>query len=848
MKGPAPPFDDDAPPAPTRLWKQGDEPIPGYVLESPLGKGGFGEVWRCTAPGGFPKAVKIIASNQGDDGGPQLASQERQALELLRDIRHPFILTVERVEEAQGFLFIVMELADRNLQDLLQTYQNQGKTGIPRDELLGYLREAAEALDLMNFQHGLQHLDIKPTNLFLVSNHCKVADFGLVNRHSAQGKGQAPQGVTPRYVAPEVLKHHISRRSDQYSLAIVYQEMLTGEPPFKGRTGRQLFLHHLNSSPDLSVLSPGDRPLIARALSKEPEVRFASCADLIRLLQSAAQRVEQAPPPNDGQPPLTVPLKDMLPGGSPAPAPTTTVSLQGARYLDRIGQTPLGELWKVRIPTGEDKIAYHLQGFIQEDPAEQARALHRLRNVKHPALLRFEIAELTPARIILLFDPWGASLNERLRAKQINHDELLQDLSEAAHHLDDLVGLANLYHLSINPDTVIRGLDGVQLRDFGLVPLLWQSERKPLDQLNPRYAAPECAKGRPDATSDQYSLARLYTDMRLRILSGFDPTAGVSRAKKGVSSVELGNLPAPERLVLTQVLDHNPAKRFGTCSAMVDCLAASMSDSDAQSTATVRNIASAAQGSFLEALAEWVQTQPGGAKPEPDAAETLVTHSDGRVTHTCTVDVLPGTAKLRLQVFAQEWSAKSLSKRDGPMAYFIPMKQSFWQRLTGKVVGVEVVVEITPLPRPKGNQARATFAFRPVNCKADVAEEIRAKLAPAMVRTLRQCLNAKPERRTDGRVHFPHEVTVRQRVTGRAPVENRCQGINLSERGIGFLSSTALEKGEVRVLLSLPAGGGGATPVFLKALVTRCHPLPSGEFEMGAEFIQEVGATNGTAE
>ncbi len=182
-------MDQDAAVLPLPKWARepGSQPIPGYRLLEPLGKGGFGEVWKCEAPGGLYKAVKFVAS-QDEQCGP--ANQERQALQLVKAIRHPFILSLERVEIVEGVLVIVMELADKSLYSLLEEYQGQNLPGIPREELLGYLLEAAEALDWMNFGHGLQHLDIKPHNLFLISNHVKVADFGLVDRLTDVEKSQ----------------------------------------------------------------------------------------------------------------------------------------------------------------------------------------------------------------------------------------------------------------------------------------------------------------------------------------------------------------------------------------------------------------------------------------------------------------------------------------------------------------------------------------------------------------------------------------------------------------------------------------------------------------------------------
>ncbi|HWG46288.1 MAG TPA: protein kinase [Gemmataceae bacterium] len=262
----------------------GAQPIPGYRLIEPLGRGGFGEVWKCEAPGGLFKAVKFVP-NQDDLGGP--ANQEREALQRVKTIRHPFILSLDRVEVVEGVLVIVMELADKSLYSLLGDYQGENLLGIPREELLGYLLEAAEALDWMNFRHGLQHLDIKPHNLFVVSNHLKVADFGLVDQLSDVEKSHPAQrqgGITPLYAAPELLRGTVSRHCDQYSLAIVYQQLLTGTVPFWHQNMYQLMLLHLTAEPNLGALSTEDGLVIARALSKRPEDRFPSCLDFLQAL------------------------------------------------------------------------------------------------------------------------------------------------------------------------------------------------------------------------------------------------------------------------------------------------------------------------------------------------------------------------------------------------------------------------------------------------------------------------------------------------------------------------------------------------------------------------------------
>src|SRR3954449_4750578 len=175
------------------------EPLPGYRLIERLGGGGFGEVWKAEAPGGLHKAIKFVFGDLGStDDGSQRAEQELKAMSRVKEVRHAYILSLERYDIIDGQLIIVMELADRNLWDRFKECRNQGLPGIPREELLRYMEETAEALDLMNNHYHIQHLDIKPQNLFLVFNHIKVADFGLAKMFEG-GRGTITGGVTPVY-------------------------------------------------------------------------------------------------------------------------------------------------------------------------------------------------------------------------------------------------------------------------------------------------------------------------------------------------------------------------------------------------------------------------------------------------------------------------------------------------------------------------------------------------------------------------------------------------------------------------------------------------------------------------
>jgi len=314
--------------------------IAGYRLQERIGMGGFGEVWKAIGPGGFPKAVKILFGNLS---GPQ-AETELRALNRIRDLRHPFLLSIERVEVIDGRVVIVTELADRSLDDRFKEIVASGQKGIPREELIGYLRDAADALDFMSDQHELQHLDVKPDNLLLQGSHAKVGDFGLT-KSLAAGSHSLVNGFTPLYTPPELFDGRPERGSDQYSLAIVYQTMLTGVPPFNGRSAAQLTSQHLKSAPDLSTLHPSDRAMVARALSKNPRTRFPSCRQFIDELSRRRYASSSLPKAAEtAEPAATSSLKHFVESGTagistsqlmPSATPLRPPGTEGLTWLVR---------------------------------------------------------------------------------------------------------------------------------------------------------------------------------------------------------------------------------------------------------------------------------------------------------------------------------------------------------------------------------------------------------------------------------------------------------------------------------------------------------------------------------
>lgn len=314
--------------------------IPGYTLAERIGAGGYAEVWRAEAPGGIAKAVKIVYGYCDDE----FASQELKALERIKGVRHPFLLSLERFDLIGGRLVILTELADMSLEQRLRQCRSEGLPGIPRDELLRYMADAAEALDFLSQRHSLLHLDIKPENLLVLGDHIKVADFGLVKELASRTQNSMISGMTPTYASPEMFDDDPSAASDQYSLAIVYQEMLVGALPFPGRTAAQLAKQHTQSEPQLLALPADDREIVGRALAKSPAERFPSCKAFVNALANSgrpfAPRVnselaQSAPAlptpallgPNDTKPTssrVTLPKPSATPAASPQARETAT--------------------------------------------------------------------------------------------------------------------------------------------------------------------------------------------------------------------------------------------------------------------------------------------------------------------------------------------------------------------------------------------------------------------------------------------------------------------------------------------------------------------------------------------
>jgi serine/threonine protein kinase len=309
--------------------------IAGYTLTERIGCGGYGEVWSAEAPGGLKKAVKIIYGFHDEER----AERERKALDRIKQVRHPFLLSLERIEVVDGQLIVVSELADGSLKDRFDRCLSEKMQGIPRDELIGYMKDAAEALDYISENHSLQHLDVKPENLLMVVGHVKVADFGLV-KEIEDSSASLMGGLTPIYAAPELFDGRPCQYSDQYSLAIVYQEMLTGIRPFVGNTAAQLMVQHLKNRPKLSPLPRADQAIIGRALAKDPARRFPSCRAMVEGLLKSDELVTHLKPKGGDRPPRQPSDTELVTPSDLQAQPTELMRNISQESLSSVGRLP----------------------------------------------------------------------------------------------------------------------------------------------------------------------------------------------------------------------------------------------------------------------------------------------------------------------------------------------------------------------------------------------------------------------------------------------------------------------------------------------------------------------------
>lgn len=266
------------------------ERIGDYPVLSELGRGAMGVVYLCQHPHlGRKLAVKVMAAQVANEA--DFVERFRREGAMAAKLRHPHIVQVYDQSSRDGVFFIAMEyLGSRTLKDLLR---ESGPLAVPEacrliDQLLSALEHA--------HGEGVVHRDIKPSNVMVTDQgQLALTDFSIAFSESTEKLTRTGMAVgTPEYMAPEQFDGKADARSDLYAAGILLYEMLTGFTPFQAPTLTEVMKKQVLLEPEpLNVVDFTIPEAIsqwtARALSKEPQQRFASAAEMREALKVAVQ-------------------------------------------------------------------------------------------------------------------------------------------------------------------------------------------------------------------------------------------------------------------------------------------------------------------------------------------------------------------------------------------------------------------------------------------------------------------------------------------------------------------------------------------------------------------------------
>ncbi len=331
-----------------------------YRIEQMLGRGGMGVVYHGTHERlGRQVAIKELAPEltQQPEFKDRFFSEARTQARL----HHPNIVTVFDLLEEQGEFFIVMEyVAGRTCDELLK--ESAGR-GLGMGEAVGIFSQVLSALDYAHSE-GVIHRDVKPSNVLLTADgRVKLMDFGiaLLVGDKRLTSSQASIG-TPIYMSPEQIlrPREMDHRTDIYSAAIVFYEMLAGAPPFDAESMYEINKLQIESPPpDLSARNPrvpaAVTAVVERALAKRPDDRFASAGEMLRALREALPAAAGASVTASAQTsPRPAPAGSPQTGTSAPPLPQTVALPPAAPPvpLPTAGSGKGWPLWQVLVPAG----------------------------------------------------------------------------------------------------------------------------------------------------------------------------------------------------------------------------------------------------------------------------------------------------------------------------------------------------------------------------------------------------------------------------------------------------------------------------------------------------------------
>ena len=258
-----------------------------YKLLRVLGEGGFAEVYLGEHLHLKSKAaIKVLHTSLAKEDQQDFLAEAQTVAKL----RHPHIVGILEFGIQDSIPYLVMDYAP---QGTLRARYPRGER-LPLEAILPYIRQVADALQYAH-DHKIVHRDIKPENMLLdAQGQILLSDFGIATTaHSSRSQSVEEVVGTIFYMAPEQLMGKPRMASDQYALAVVIYEWLTGMLPFQGAfaeiASQQLFEPPPPLREKVPSLSPALEAVLLKALAKDPKERFASVQDFAAALERASQ-------------------------------------------------------------------------------------------------------------------------------------------------------------------------------------------------------------------------------------------------------------------------------------------------------------------------------------------------------------------------------------------------------------------------------------------------------------------------------------------------------------------------------------------------------------------------------
>jgi eukaryotic-like serine/threonine-protein kinase len=303
------------------------EVFAGWRVERELARGGMGVLYLAHHPR-LPRTdvIKVLSPYLSDS--PRFRDRFLAEANRMSTLSHPHVMPIHDSGTAEnGTLYLVMPyIAGGDLRGLLKI---AGRLEPRRASRL--ITQLAAALDAAH-RIGVVHRDVKPENVMLSSvephdpDHALLTDFGI-SREELSATTVTATGellLTPAYAAPEqALGQAVDARADQYALACILVELLTGQPPYEGEAPVVMLMAHLQEPvPQVAArfgLPPGIDAVLARALAKSPDARYASCRDFALAVRGvldpvAAQTTDALRQPLEA----VAPTRNLSPSGPPS--------------------------------------------------------------------------------------------------------------------------------------------------------------------------------------------------------------------------------------------------------------------------------------------------------------------------------------------------------------------------------------------------------------------------------------------------------------------------------------------------------------------------------------------------